>query len=64
MDLEKEIQAKKCNLKIQKALAAKEELELTLLQREVENKKIKEHLALQDKVIEEAKQALESLIGK
>jgi hypothetical protein len=54
------IEEKKLYLRISKANAAKDELELQIMEREVEIQRIKDHLLLQDKVIAEATKELES----
>jgi uncharacterized protein (DUF3084 family) len=57
----KELEVLKLKTKIQRAMAAKCEIELTILERKIEIQNQEEHLALQDKVIQEAKSQLESL---
>jgi hypothetical protein len=57
----KDLEALKLKTKIQRALAAKYEIELTIMERKIEIQNQEEHLLLQDKVIQEAKAQLESL---
>ena len=55
------IEEKRIHLRISKAKAAKDELELQIMEREVEIQRIRDHLVLQDKVIAEANKELESI---
>jgi hypothetical protein len=57
----KDLEVLKLKTKIQRALAAKCEIELTIMERKIEIQNQEEHLILQDKVIQEAKAQLESL---
>jgi hypothetical protein len=60
-DMKKILELKKAQMRAAKARGAKEELELTILERTIEIERIKEHILLQEKLIADAEEAVKSL---
>lgn len=60
-DMEKSLELKKLQLVISRAENMKLELDMKIDERILDIERMKEHLALQDRVIDEAKQKLKEL---